>query len=119
MKKCTKAALLSVFVFPGSGHFYLRHFWRGIGFALVVLGGLVFAVWSAVSYYLQHLDPSTLNTLQSGTASLSEASGIAASNAAAQDPYAKAIFYGVVLVWVISAIDAYRIGKQKDISPNE
>lgn len=119
MKKSTKAALLSAFVFPGMGHFYLRSPRRGMVFMLIILGAIVFAVWSTTSSLLENLDPSTIDKLQKGTASMSEISRMAASRAAGPAAYIDAVFYVVVLVWIIAIIDAYRIGRRNDSLPEE
>jgi TM2 domain-containing membrane protein YozV len=57
MKVSYKAALLSAFVFPGVGHFYLKKYWRGGVIMFIVLSGLGFMVWSATAAALNRLAP--------------------------------------------------------------
>ena len=47
MKISYKAALLSAFVFPGVGQFYLKRHWRGLFIMLFVFTGLGYMIRSA------------------------------------------------------------------------
>jgi len=49
MKKATKAALISAFVCPGGGHFYLKCYNTGTLLSTATLGALVYLLNQAVS----------------------------------------------------------------------
>ena len=117
MKVSYKAALLSALVFPGTGHFYLKRYWRGLFIMLFVFTGLGYMIRSATVAALSILDDA-LVTLHSGTDSLQELSNIAGSKILTTDPYHDAVFYLIVCFWIFAVIDAYIIGKEKE-SQNE
>ena len=66
MKISYKAALLSAFVFPGVGQFYLKRYWRGLVIMLIILTGLGYMIWSATVAALSVLDDKVVK-LQGGT----------------------------------------------------
>jgi TM2 domain-containing membrane protein YozV len=117
MKVSYKAALLSALVFPGTGHFYLKRYWRGLFIMLFVFTGLGYMIRSATVAALSILDDAVV-TLHSGTDSLQELSNIAGSKILTTDPYHDAVFYLIVCFWIFAIIDAYIIGKEKE-SQNE
>ena len=114
MKISHKAALLSAFVFPGLGQLYLKRYWRGLAFLSFVLTELGYVIWATTVSALDRLDEAMVQ-LQSGTANLQEFSDIAGSNLFAADPHHTAVIYIIVCLWIFAVIDAYRIGKQRDI----
>jgi TM2 domain-containing membrane protein YozV len=113
MKVSYKAALLSALVFPGTGHFYLKRYWRGLFIMLFVFTGLGYMIRSATVAALSILDDAVV-TLHSGTDSLQELSNIAGSKILTTDPYHDAVFYLIVCFWIFAIIDAYIIGKEKE-----
>jgi TM2 domain-containing membrane protein YozV len=112
MKKAIKAALLSAFVFPGSGQMYLRKYLRGLSMMIFVLAGLGIMIGMA-----------TMNALE-GLEKMQSAGGIADMNAIANLAVASSKQHGtsydsliLILIgccWVFSVIDAYRTGKRAD-----
>jgi TM2 domain-containing membrane protein YozV len=118
MKISHKAALLSAFVFPGVGQFYLKRHWRGFFIMLFVFTGLGYMIRSATATALSVLDDAVVK-LQSGADSLQELSNIANSKTLTTDPYYEAVFYLIVCFWIFAVIDAYRIGKKKEIQDKE
>jgi TM2 domain-containing membrane protein YozV len=118
MKVSYKAALLSALVFPGTGHFYLKRYWRGLFIMLFVFTGLGYMIRSATIAALSILDDAVV-TLQSGTESLQELSNIAGSKILTTDPYHDAVFYLIVCFWIFAVIDAYIIGKEKESQDEE
>jgi TM2 domain-containing membrane protein YozV len=113
MKVSYKAALLSAFVFPGVGQFYLKRHWRGLFIMLFVFTGLGYIIRSATVAVLSVLDDAVVK-LQSGTDSLQELSNLAGSKILTTDPYHNAVFYLIVCFWIFAVIDAYIIGKEKE-----
>jgi len=115
MKISLKAALLSAFVFPGVGQFYLKKHWRGLFIMLFVFSGLGYMIRSATVAALSVLDDAVVK-LQSGAVSLPN---IAGSKILTTDPYYDAVFYLIICFWIFAVIDAYRIGKKKETQDKE
>jgi TM2 domain-containing membrane protein YozV len=118
MKISSKAALLSAFIFPGVGQFYLKRHWRGLFIMLFVFTGLGYMIWSATLAALSVLDDAVVK-LQVDTKSLQELSNIAGSKILTTDPYHDAVFYLIVCFWIFAVIDAYIIGKEKESQDEE
>jgi TM2 domain-containing membrane protein YozV len=112
MKVSYKAALLSTFVFPGVGHFYLKKYWRGLVIMFIVLSGLGFMVWSSTASVFNRLD-SVMVKMQGGTTSLQEILDIVRSKTLPTTPYYDVVFYFIICFWIFAIIDAYKIGKQR------
>jgi TM2 domain-containing membrane protein YozV len=115
MKVSYKAALLSAFVFPGVGQLYLKRYWRGLVIMFVVFAGLGYMIWSATVYALKGLDDA-MAKLQGSTATLQELSDIVGLKMLTTDPYHDAVFYVIVCFWIFAIIDAYRIGRRRELN---
>jgi len=113
MKNSIKGVLLSGLVFPGLGQLVLKHYKRGIALVLVTSASLsliVLKAWQQVSLILEKvesgdgvIDPGTISEVAKGASSPSDQLIFS---------LAPLIF---VLCWVIGMVDAYRIGKKKDL----
>ena len=109
MKKSTKAALLSAFVFPGIGHIYLKKYAAGM-----VLAGTSFA---AVYYWMTkavEMASEIAGKLQSGDVPLdakaiTELVSQQSSGADAQMLNIATITLGIC--WLIGIVDSYRAGR--------
>ena len=84
----------------------------------IALSGLVFMVWSATAAALNQLD-SVMLKMQGGTTSMQEIADIAGSQTLTRSPYYDAVLYFIVCFWIFAVIDAYRIGKQREIRDKE
>ncbi len=113
MNNSLKGALLSGVVFPGLGQIILKHYKRGIALMLTVLVSLLVIVVKAVQQALTILEKINL---EGGTINMSTISNIATQ---ASTTFDSLIFNFVLLLmifcWVIGVVDAYRIGKKKDL----
>ncbi|MBU0544414.1 MAG: hypothetical protein KKH97_03615 [Proteobacteria bacterium] len=118
MKVSYKAALLSAFVFPGVGQFYLKKYWRGLGIMFVVFTGLGYMIRSATLSAIGRLDD-VMAKMQSNTTNLQGLSDIIGSKTLNTDPYHEAVFYFIVCIWIFAVIDAYKIGKQGQFQDKE
>ncbi|WP_299805585.1 DUF6677 family protein [uncultured Shewanella sp.] len=112
MKTSVKAALLSAFVCPGSGHFYLKK--RAMGNILLVstLAALSFLLWHAyeraqqISQQILNGEiPLQLDAIYSAVTQAPVGSEALQINIAT---------IGFILAWGIGVIDAYRLGKKLD-----
>ncbi len=117
MKVSYKASLLSAFVFPGAGQFYLKSYWRGLVILFFVITGLCYMIWSATSSVLNRLDD--MAKMQGGPASFQELLDVIGLQTLSTDPYYGTVFYVIVCVWIFAIIDAFRIGKQRDLQDKE
>ena len=113
MNNSLKGALLSGVVFPGLGQIILKHYKRGIALMLTVLASLLVIVVKAVQQALTILEK--INS-EGGTINMSTISNIATQ---ASTTFDSLIFNFVLLLmifcWVIGVVDAYIIGKKKDL----
>jgi TM2 domain-containing membrane protein YozV len=113
MKNALKGTLLSGLVFPGLGQVYLKHYKRGIALMLIVSGSVLVIVVKAV---LQAF------TILEKIASEGQAIDMSTIlNAATQaSTTSDSLLYNfllllTILCWIIGIIDAYRIGKKRDL----
>ncbi len=109
MNKSTKAALLSAFVFPGVGHFFLKKYMAGMALAGAALVGLYWLVTQAVERAQQitaqiqsgeiPLDMATITELVSQQPTGTEAQQLNLATAV------------LIIAWLIGIVDSYRVGR--------
>ena len=112
MKKSVEAALYSGLLFPGTGHFILKKFKRGLIFFTPSLAGLLYLVNDAINkassiaeQIIQgdvSLDPDSLANLISAQSSHSELLLM------------QLLTWILGIIWGVGIIDAYRLGKSLD-----
>ncbi len=113
MNNSLKGAFWSGLIFPGLGQVVLKHYKRGAVIMLMVLIGISVVVVKAVHSALAILENIEL---ESGAISMSTI-----SNAANQAPTTSGsltinlVLLLTILCWIFGVVDAYRIGKEKDI----
>ncbi len=114
MPNALKAALLSGLVFPGLGQLVLKHHKRGMALMLVVLACLMAIVIKGVQQSLAILEKIAS---EGGVIDMRTVSSAASQ---ASTTSSSLIFnLGLLLIiicWMIGVVDAYRIGKKKDIA---
>jgi hypothetical protein len=110
MKKSTSAVLLSLLIFPGAGHFLLRRPARGCLLVAAALLPVGIIVRDAMQQALAIVDK-----IQRGEIPLDQAA-IERAVAHADAASSTLAWCGVAIVWLIAAIDAYRIGRRLDAS---
>ncbi|KKL72433.1 hypothetical protein LCGC14_2084980, partial [marine sediment metagenome] len=106
-------AFLSGLIFPGLGQVVLKHYKRGAAIILTVLVSLFIVVVKAVQHALAILEKIES---EGGAISMSTISDAAtqASTISGSLTFNLALLL-VILCWIIGVVDAYRIGKKKDI----
>ncbi len=113
MNNSLKGAFLSGLIFPGLGQVILKHYKRGAVLMLTVLVSLSVIVMKAVQQAF-----SILEKIESEGEAISMST---ISNAATQaSTTSRSLIFNLVLLliifcWIIGVVDAYRIGKKKDI----
>ena len=113
MKKSIKGAFLSGLVFPGVGQIVSRHYKSGIAFVLTTLAGLVLIIMKAVQQALIVVEK--IESMD-GPIDMSTISNTAIQVTTTYDSLIPNLALLVIaLCWIISIVDAYRIGKKMDI----
>ena len=113
MKNSMKGALLSGLVFPGLGQIALKHYWRGFALVLAVMAGLYIMIVTAVQQAYVILDTIEAEGGMPDSDTISQAAAQAA--AASDSPMITAVSVLILICWIVGIIDAWRIGKQKDL----
>ena len=85
---------------------------------LFAFAGLGYMIWSATVSALNGIDDIMVK-IQGGTANLKELSDIVGSKKLTADHYYDVVFYVIVCLWIFAIIEAYRIGKQREIQTEE
>jgi hypothetical protein len=113
MNNSLKGAFLSGLIFPGLGQVVLKHYKRGAVIMLAVLVSLSIAVVKAAQHALATLEKieSEGGAISMGT--ISDAA-IQTSTISGSLTFNLALIL-VILCWFIGVVDAYIIGKKKDM----
>ena len=112
MKKALTAGLLSAFVAPGSGHFYLQHKRSALVF-------FVLAILSLGLLLQQVMQVAQLISLDIQTGVLPLDIGVIAAEVTKQTTAtirdgADKLMYGFILCWLIALLDSVRLGLKQD-----
>jgi len=113
MNNSLKAALLSGLVLPGLGQVALKYYKRGAAlmgaFTATVTAILMIAVQQA-STILEKID------LESGAIDINTISNAASQASTTSESHMlKLLSWLLIFCWAIGVVDAYRIGRKKDI----
>jgi len=113
MKNSIKGALLSGLVFPGLGQVVLKQYRRGFYLIFTVSASLMMIVVKAVQHALTILEKFRLEGMVMDIETITEAAIQATS---ATDSLIYNIgFLLIVICWIFGIVDAYKIGKRKDL----
>jgi len=114
MKTATKAALLSGLVFPGTGQIYLKRSRRGLTIMALACSGIAIIVWMTIVRMLAALEQIQNQLNQVDMATISNV--VLEFSANHSSVYYKPILLFIACCWIFSIIDAYRTGKEKELS---
>lgn len=109
MNKAMKAALLSAFVFPGSGQFYLKRYWRGLLMMMLIVLGLTVIIARATIGALDALKVMQGNGTSVDFNAISHLTETTSANIYTDNTI---ILVFLVVCWIFSVVDAYKIGKR-------
>ena len=113
MNNSLKGALLSGLVFPGLGQIVLKHYKRGAVIMLTVLVSLSVIIVEAVQKAFAILEKIELD---GGTIDMNTISNAATQASTTSDSLIFSFaFLLIISCWIIGVVDAFRIGKKKDI----
>lgn len=112
MKKSTRALLLSAFVYPGAGYFSLGARKRGVA-ALIASAILIGVVVIDSNHKAKTIAQKIVNgeiTVDIATIweQIATAPGMFSEN------ITEAAVAGLLLLWVVAIVDAYRLGRGRD-----
>ncbi len=109
MKKHTKAALLSIFIFPGVGHFLLKKRIQGALLAGTAFVALYFLIAKTVEKTLQ-----VFEKVQSGEAPLDIATItqlVSSQTTGTETQLLRLATAALIISWLIGIVDSYRVGR--------
>lgn len=111
MKKAFNAGLLSAFVAPGSGHFYLKHKRSALVFfslavvSLVLLLSQIYQVAQVIALDIQNgILPLDIGVI---SAEITQQTQTTIANA-------NELLYGFILCWLVALVDSIRLGLKQD-----
>lgn len=111
MNKSVKAILLSAFLYPGAGHFFLKKYVFSALFAAAFSIPLLFIFSSIISKAQQIAEQ-----LNSGQIPFDSAAIVAAATTATTELVDQELgfnLYMLIIIWVIAIIDAYRLSRKE------
>ena len=104
-----KAALLSAFVLPGAGHFFLKRYLSGLILMMVSSGAAYFLISGTVERALQIAEDIQRGEVPLDVLAITELVSQQPVGAEAQSiDIAWAI---LIIVWLVGIVDSYRAGK--------
>ena len=113
MNNSLKGVIFSGLVIPGLGQVILKHYKRGAVIILAVLSSLVVILIKAVQQAFAIIEKIELS---GDVIDMSAISNAAADASTKSDSLIfKLLWLVVILCWIFGAVDAYRIGRKKDI----
>ena len=113
MNNALKGALWSGLIFPGLGQIVLKHYKRGAVIMLAVLVSMAAVVAKAVQHARAILDKIELEGGAINMSTISHAATEASTNYGSLT--LNLLLLLPIVFWIIGVVDAYRIGKKKDI----
>jgi len=112
MKKSTKAALLSAFIFPGAGHLYLRRYVPGGILVGVSLVGIYYLVTNIVERAWEIAEKIQSGAVQLDTTTITEL--VSQQSAGTDSQLVNIATLAIIICWGIGIIDSYRVGRARD-----
>jgi len=113
MNNSLKGALFSGLVFPGLGQVMLKHYKRGVGLMLAITAILLAVLIKAVQQAFTILEKIEA---EGGAIDMSTISNAATQASTTSESFIiKLLLWLIIFCWFIGVVDAYRIGRKKDI----
>ncbi len=116
MTRSLKAMLLSALLFPGAGHLWLKHYWRGAVLMLVTLGAASMLIRSIFERAMTVVDQITAGDIVADTDTIAQM--LAATSQARAANHDTALVTVLAVCWVIGIADSFRLGRQQGASPD-
>jgi hypothetical protein len=116
MSKSLKAVLFSAFVFPGSGHLYLRKPVQGSLLVVVSMACVTILLSIALEKAQQISDKILSGEIPLDVARITEE--VTNHAAAGGTQWADISTYLLLVCWLVGIVDSYRLGRLKDKADN-
>jgi len=117
MKKSVKALLISGLVFPGTGHFSLERYQRGLLFFLPAALSILYLIRYSLDKAYTIAEQIQLGQIPLDTVVITNL--IAAQPGGAEWLKLKIATWIFIFCWVVSMIDSFRLGKIADQSDSK
>ena len=112
MKKSTKAALLSAFVFPGAGHIYLKKYFPGLLLVGVSSLGIFYLISNIVEKASQLVEKIQLGHVQADATAINQL--LSSQSTGTESQLLSIATIAIAICWIIGIVDSYRIGRGQD-----
>lgn len=112
MKISTKAALISAFVLPGAGHFFLKKYISGAVLFGTALSSLYYLITIAVEKALLIVEKIQNGDVQLDALSITELTSNQTTGTESQ--LVDIVTATLIICWLIGVIDSYRAGRVLD-----
>ena len=112
MKKSMKAALLSAFVLPGAGHFYLKRYIPGVVLVGSSLVGIYYLISKTVERSLQIIEKIQSGDVQLDVTAITEL--VSKQPTGTEGQLLNLATIVIIICWLIGIIDSYRVGCVQD-----
>ena len=113
MNNSLKGAFLSGLVFPGLGQVILKHKKRGAVLILVVSASMLVILIKALQQAFVIMEKIGAEGSVINLSTISNAATQAATTF--ESPIFKLLLLLIIFCWIIGIVDAYRIGRKKDL----
>ena len=111
MNLATKAALFNALIFPGWGQIYLKKYKKGILIIIAISAGVISILWSVAQTTINILK---IAPIKKGTVTFFAVVQLAIDAVKALNLfYLFLILFFMILLWILSIIDAYISGKKE------
>jgi hypothetical protein len=112
MNKSMKAALLSVFIFPGVGHFFLKKYISGTVLAAAAMTALYLIISRAVARTLQITEKIQRGDVQLDVAAITDL--VSKPPSGTEGQLLNMATTMLIVVWLIGIVDSFRAGRRQD-----
>jgi len=112
MKKATKAALISAFIFPGAGHIYLKKYISGLLLVGVSSAGIYYLILNIIKKAFQIVEEIQLGHVQADATAINQL--LSNQSTGNESDLLNIVTIAIAICWIISIIDSYRIGRAQD-----
>jgi hypothetical protein len=112
MQKSVKAALLSGFVFPGVGHFFLKRHMAGAALVCTAVASLYLVVSYAVQRALTIAEKIQRGEVRADIESITEM--VSRHPAGAEAEHYNIALLVFAVTWLFGIVDSYRVGRSQD-----
>ena len=113
MSKSTKSVMLSLLVFPGAGHFYLKKYYMGAILASVSVISVYYILSIALGKAVDISQKIQLGEIQPDIIAITEM--ISKHPVGSDDAQVVSVATtSIVICWLIGIVDSYRLGRIQD-----